>query len=79
MAGEGALGLRYGLSVAYDVAGGTDEHPANDACDRCGSMTHVLLTFCPGCGIQPLCPSCITAHVAELAELAGRSLGDSPA
>ena len=71
---EGPFG-GYGLSVAYDVAVGADGQPANDTCGRCGSMWHVLLTFCPGCGIQPLCASCITAHVAELAEQAGRELG----
>lgn len=60
-----------------DVAPGTDRKPANDTCAKCGSDLLVLLTFCPGCGLLlPLCPSCITAHVAELADQAGRTLGD---
>ena len=68
----------YVLNVAYYgvVALGFEEQPASDTCGRCGSMWHVMLTLCPGCGTLSLCASCITAHVAELAEQAGRSLGE---
>lgn len=59
-----------------DAGVGLEQKP-DDTCAQCGAMSLVLLTSCPGCGLlQPLCPSCVTAHVAELAEQAGRSLGD---
>jgi hypothetical protein len=72
-----AAALSRGTFGSVSDAGVGPGQSREDTCGRCGAGLLVLLTFCPGCGLlEPLCPSCITAHVAELAEQAGRPLGD---
>lgn len=44
---------------------------------RCAwcSNEWVLLTYCPSCGVLPLCVGCIVDHIAEICEQEGRTLG----
>jgi hypothetical protein len=45
-------------------------------CDQCGADNALVLdTYCPSCGTKALCVNCIVAHIAQIAEQAGRPLG----
>ena len=44
-------------------------------CEQCGVHEAILDTYCPSCGTKSLCADCIVAHIAQIAEQAGRPLG----
>jgi hypothetical protein len=44
-------------------------------CEECRVNEAVLDTYCPSCGTKSLCIDCIVAHIAQIAEQAGRPLG----
>ena len=45
------------------------------ACEQCGVNEAILDIYCPSCGTKSVCVDCIVAHIAQIAEQAGRTLG----
>jgi hypothetical protein len=59
------------VATLGDPAGASEA----DWCVRCGDTSIVLSTYCPACGVLPLCPACIVRHIGEICEQEGRTLG----
>jgi hypothetical protein len=62
-------------TVAFMAAETPEGRAESDWCVRCGDTGIVLVTYCPRCGALPLCVDCIVAHIAEICEQNGRTLG----
>lgn len=63
-------------TVGFVAMAGTPEGRAgSDWCVRCGDTRIVLATYCPSCGVLPLCVGCIVDHIAEICRQEGRTLG----